>query len=54
MDNDKNREIVEIDENEISNVIGGMRSQNTMCSCGRGQVYKDGMCRHCYQLKDNK
>jgi len=47
---DNNTGMLNAEDLEV--VTGGVRDGNRpMCACGRGYVYKDGLCRHCYDAR---
>lgn len=45
--------VVELTDEDLGEVSGG-RMGSVTCSCGRGPVYKNNMCRHCYEALQNK
>lgn len=55
MDKNINADMAELKEDELELVTGGSKHrQDNMCACGRGKVYLDGKCKHCYLLNQNK
>ena len=52
----RNLTMKELDDEQLSAVSGGRINARDydLCACGRGTVYKNGLCKHCYDAKDNK
>ena len=52
---DEKKTFTELKDEELDVVTGGAKCRdNNMCSCGRGKVYQDGLCKHCYLAKMDK
>ncbi len=43
-----------ISDDDLDMIIGGAKRQgDNICSCGRGMIYKNGLCKHCFIVNEN-